>query len=116
MWGEFETVYAVTDYVDGILAGVADFQGSPHVFVLEDEKVPLYRLVPIDGGAAVTFRSPKNIDIWNPTPAIQELVRDTVPSSHAGLLVAGDFRPVQPSLSLQPELHVRWDRAERDGV
>jgi hypothetical protein len=36
MWGEFETVYAVTDYYDGILAGVANFQGSPHVFLLED--------------------------------------------------------------------------------
>jgi hypothetical protein len=116
MWGEFETVYAVTDYVDGILAGVADFRGSPHVFVLEDETVPLYRLTPIDGGAAAAIQSTRPYDIWNPAPSIEELVRAAIPSIDSGVLVAGEFRPVSASLSTEPDLHVRWDQAQRDGV
>ncbi|HEY2899388.1 MAG TPA: hypothetical protein VGL59_02345 [Polyangia bacterium] len=105
----------MTDYVDGILAGIADFHGSPHVFVLEDENGPLYRLTPINGGAAV-FRATTPLDIWSPTPAIEELVRATIPSTDGGFLVAGEFRPVQASSSPRPDLHVRWDKAERDGV
>ena len=116
MWGEFETVYAVTDYVDGILAGVADFQGSPQIFVLEDENVPLYRLTPINSATAAVIRSKSLADIWNPTPAIEELVRTTLSSTAGGFLVPGEFTPVQVSLFPKPDLHVRWDYAVHGGV
>ncbi len=114
MWGEFETVYAVTDYYDGILAGVANFQGSPHVFVLEEETVPLYRLTPISGAAAVLESSPPN-DIWNPTPAVEALVRTAVSASDSGFVAAGKFIPVDGSPPLKPNMRVRWN-SERDGV
>ena len=114
MWGEFQAVYAVTDYVDGVIAGVADFNGSPHVFVLEDEKVPSYRLRPIDGAAMLGETAPR--DIWNPTSAIEALVRDAIRSSDVGFLVTGEFSPVHSSPSLKPDLRVRWERNERDGV
>ncbi len=114
MWGEFETVYAVTDYYDGILAGVANFQGSPHVFVLEDEKVPLYRLTPIVGAAAALEQPPPN-DVWSPTPAVEALVRTAVSASDSGIVVAGEFIPVEGSPPLKPNMRVRWDSG-RDGV
>ncbi len=116
MWGDFETVYAVTDYYDGILAGVANFQGSPHVFVLEEETVPLYRLTRISGGAAAVLEPAPPNDIWNPTPALEALVRKAASSSDRGIVAAGEFIPVEGSPSLKPNLRVRWDESQRDGV
>jgi hypothetical protein len=45
----------VTDYNHGIIAGVADFGGSPHVFVVERLDDTLYRVTPVIG---VAGRSP----------------------------------------------------------
>jgi hypothetical protein len=114
MWGEFETVYAVTDYYDGILAGVADFQGSPHIFVRDEETPPLYRLTLISGAAASLDWSPLN-DIWNPTPAVEALVRTAISARDDGFVAVGEFIPVDGSPPLKPIMRVRWN-AERDGV
>jgi hypothetical protein len=111
MWGKFERVYAVTDYVDGILAGVAAFRGAPHVFELERLDDTLYRLTPVVG--ALVFPESSPVDIWSPTPDIEATVRAAASSPNGGFLVRGEFRPVSPSPSLKPDLHVRW---ELDGV
>ena len=113
MWGEFETVYAVTDYVDAILAGVADFEGSPHVFVLERLDGTLYRLTPVTGGAVPSLTSSPARDMWKPTPAIEGLVRAAVTLQGGGFLVQGEFSPARRSASKKPALRVRW---KRDGV
>jgi hypothetical protein len=111
MWGEFEKVHAVTDYVDGIVAGVADFEGTPHIFLLDDEKTPSYRLTRLSGEATAHLAA--SLDIWNPAPAIERVVRAEVSASKSGLLVRGEFIPVSPPSPTSPDLQVRWDR---DGV
>ena len=45
--GKRERVYGVVGYYDGVLDGVADFGGTPHAFVLDqdlDAPTPIYRL------------------------------------------------------------------------
>jgi hypothetical protein len=111
MWGEFEKVYAVTDYVDGIVAGVADFEGTPHIFVLEDEDAPSYRLTRVSSDVTSCLAS--SVDQWNPAPAIETMVRAEISLSKDGLLARGEFSPVGPASSTSPDLQVRWDR---DGV
>ncbi len=60
-------VYTVTDYYDGIVAGVADFNGQPHYYecILEDEfdnYSQVFLLHPID---AETFHlALEDWDIW----------------------------------------------------
>src|SRR5580700_11196691 len=102
MWGEFETVYAVTDYYDGILAGIAEFRGWPHVFVLERQDEALYRLTPVAGGSLPALRSSPPIDIWTPPTAIEGMVRAAVSSHDGGLLVRADFSPTGPSSPAKP--------------
>lgn len=47
----FERVYTVTDYYDGPRRGIADFNGTPHLFVSEFEnetqEFGMYRLSPV---------------------------------------------------------------------
>ncbi len=110
MRGEPETVFAVTDYVDGILAGVANYQGSPHAFVLVAQAESRYRLVPLSEDVVSELSA--SADVWNPTAEIGEAVQAALASLDDGVLVRGKFIPVQPA-SLAPDLHVKW---ERDGV
>ena len=110
MWGEPETVFAVTDYVDGILAGIANYQGSPHVFVLVAQDESQYRLVPVSEDVVPALRGP--VDIWNPAAEVENVVKTALASLDDGVLVRGEFIPVQPG-SLTPDLQVKW---EHDGV
>lgn len=57
----FERVYTVNDFFDGPRTGVADFNGSPHVYASRfdseaDDWAPDYRLAPIDGAALSAVR------------------------------------------------------------
>jgi hypothetical protein len=48
--GKRERVHAVVGYYDGVLNGVADFGGTPHAFVVDedvDAPAPIYRLAPL---------------------------------------------------------------------
>ena len=63
----FEIVHFVLGYYDGILDGIADYQGSPHHFALEERGPPaeswdLFRLTPLTPDA---FRAAEEgWDIW----------------------------------------------------
>jgi hypothetical protein len=70
MVADFETVYTVTDFWDGIRAGIADFNGVPHYYERldeqreehEDDWVDLFLLKRID---EETFRlAIEDWDIW----------------------------------------------------
>ena len=53
-----ERVHGILGYYDGILDGVADFQGKPHAFVLEgdmDAEAPRYRLKPLSADEFAHF-------------------------------------------------------------
>ena len=107
MWGEPETAFAVTDYADGILAGIANYQGSPHVFVLVAQDEAQYRLVPVSVGVVPALST--RADIWNPAAELGKAVQVVLASPDHGVLVRGEFIPVQPS-SLTPDLRVKWER------
>ena len=56
--GTREHVYGVLGYYDGVLDGVADFDGKPHSFVLDDDvdsPAPVYRLAPLSSEAMRVF-------------------------------------------------------------
>jgi hypothetical protein len=49
-----ERVHGVPDYYDGVLSGVADFEGQPHAFMIDgdfDCVARIYRLAPISADA-----------------------------------------------------------------
>jgi hypothetical protein len=62
-----EIVFTVTDYWDGPLIGIANFQGKPHFYecifdVAQDDYSDLYRLTPVDDP---TFRlAMEDWEIW----------------------------------------------------
>ena len=103
-------MFAVTDYVDGILAGVANYRGVPHVFVLVGPHESQYRLVPVSEDVVPALKAPA--DIWNPAKEIGKTVQVALASLVDGVLVRGEFISAPPS-SLTPNLQVKW---ERDGV
>jgi hypothetical protein len=54
-----ERVYGVVNYYDGVLDGVADYQGRPHAFVLDgdaDSPLPIYRLSPLSFETKILFQ------------------------------------------------------------
>jgi len=61
----YERIYTVTDYYDGIVAGVADFNGQPHYYecIFEDDNYSqVFLLHPID---YETFQlALEDWDIW----------------------------------------------------
>ena len=53
-----ERIHGILGYYDGILDGVADFQGKPHAFVVEgdtDAEAPRYRLKPLSADEFALF-------------------------------------------------------------
>ena len=52
----FETIYAILDWWDGPVEGIADFRGAPHYFLetfdeVEDDFTNLFLLKPLDAAA-----------------------------------------------------------------
>jgi para-aminobenzoate synthetase / 4-amino-4-deoxychorismate lyase len=136
----FETVHTVTDYYDGPVQGVADFEGAPHAYLrrFDDAKgyLEVFELWPID---EVTFRlALEDWSIWRRwadafhaglTPQethpalpedrrrsdelkliLEERLRPPVPEGR--LLVTGEFgfRPTQEGTPIPFEEGVRWTR------
>jgi hypothetical protein len=78
--------------------------------------VPLYRLTRISDGAAAVLGPIPPDDIWSPFPAVEGLVRTAATAIDSGIVVAGEFIPLERSPSHKPNLRVRWDESARDGV
>ncbi|MBX7228953.1 MAG: hypothetical protein K1X48_05055 [Burkholderiaceae bacterium] len=108
-----EPVYAITDYVDGILAGVAGYRGHPHVFVIKrfgsSCDLPVYCLWPLESQEAIgQFTS----DIWNPKPELTALIAQSVERSTKGAVHArGNFLPNPQAQAWQTtnEMIVSWE-------
>ena len=119
----FQTVYAVTSYHDGILGGVADYLGKPHIFLLHDEakakELPLYSLIPVPE-PLLAMLVDRTFTIWDPPQEIWDLVEGIAkhPSSHK--VAYGDFEPsgdIDLSSTEESDLHVRWFQEPRgDGA
>jgi hypothetical protein len=120
----FELVHIISGYYDGILDGLADWQGRPHHFELEspgpaNQPYDRYRLTPLS--PEVFSAAIEGWDIWcrreqahragqvadhlGPNPAlpqdeerrqqIDKLVADWIASSKAAsFVVDGEFRPL----------------------
>lgn len=79
-----ERVYGVVDYYDGVLDGVADYQGRPHAFVLDgdaDSLLPIYRLSPLSFETMTLFQ--EAWDIWRRWELAQ-----AVSSANVGVVAA----------------------------
>jgi hypothetical protein len=112
MAGEFETVYTVTAYYDGILAGIADFRGVPHVFTLEDlaesEPFAVYRLRPISRDSFASSGLTESPDIWSASAQTESMVEVVSRAEDPGVVARGEFAPVEGTPALKPDLQVRW--------
>ena len=106
----FERVF-IADYYDGIISGIANFRGAPHVFLVApasaSDELQRYSLHAITEGLDEKTLAAQ--ELWNPTPAVVEIVKAIVDSNGAGFTAFGDFRPVGPSDERGPrEMEVRW--------
>lgn len=120
---KFESVYAITDYVDGILAGVGDYHGKPHVFLLAHERPaipdapPLYSLWSVEW--LPSSRQTRS-DIWDPPQELLALVACTVCRfGQPNLRARGNFQPASamPTAGLPPtEIIVAWQEWQSEGA
>jgi hypothetical protein len=134
----YERVYAVWDYYDGILNGVADFHSTPHYYtVVRKDLDPLdtYELQAIDRdllnavveqwsiyrnwerqfhtGQATEETHPGNGGIDARYDELEATIRKGIGSLEpARVFAAGEFRPIPHQLQLPkgclPDLEVQW--------
>jgi hypothetical protein len=80
-----ERVYAVWDYYDGILTGVADYGGVPHYFQRdwnpkESDELPIFELTPIEPAMFELVQEQWQIfRTWELAAAYGEVSHDTHP-------------------------------------
>jgi hypothetical protein len=109
-----QPVITVADYVDGILTGVAHFNGEPHLFVPAegslDEARGRYKLYAMAEIAPGLVLGPQ--DLWNPQQPVRDLIASLLGSKQGGHIAFGDFRPIGSSSSRGPEaMEVSWSTA-----
>jgi hypothetical protein len=109
-----QQVITVADYVDGILTGIAYFNGEPHLFVPAeggiDEQRGRYQLYAMAEVAPGLVLGPQ--DLWNPQQSVRDLIASLLESKQGGHLAFGDFRPIGQSSSRGPEaMEVSWSAA-----
>jgi len=135
---DFEAVHFVEGFVDGVLNGTADYQGTPHHFELrsaEPNRAEIYRLTPLspEAFAAVT----EAWEIWRRWQQVQRAAASDASALLAALpedrerqaelrgfignwlaraapsafLAEGDFDQVTSDAG-QPSLRVKWSRLE----
>src|SRR5689334_20099219 len=100
-----QPVITVADYVDGILTGVAHFDGEPHVFLATKGKLgescTYYELYPIAEVDPTFVLEPQ--ELWNPQNSVRDLIASLVAPGRAGRVVVGEFRPVGTGSSRSSE-------------
>jgi hypothetical protein len=109
-----QPVITVADYVDGILTGVAHFNGEPRLFVPAegsfDQPRGRYKLYAMAEIAPNLVLGPQ--DLWNPQQSVRDLIASLLEMKQGGHLAFGDFRPIGPSSSRGPAaMEVSWSAA-----
>ena len=130
MPSDYERVYAITFYHDGIWHGAADFDGRPHAYEIvgdHDATSPMYRLSPLSPEALSVAKELWGTGFnWNRSgrpdqdrsPRIDELYEQLDSllfiDDSSCVRARGEFRRTASApLSLQfPEMEVRWQRSE----
>lgn len=78
-----ERVHGVLGYYDGVLDGVADFQGHPHAFVLDsghESAAPVYCLTPISSETMELFDEVWQIWLRWERSNVDDVGPDTIPA------------------------------------
>ena len=106
-----QPVFTITDYVDGILSGVALFDGEPHVFLATKgspsdphARYELHSIAEIDPGFSLEPQ-----DLWNPQQSVRDLIGSLIEPRRPGRVALGDFHPRGRSSSCGAEaMEVLW--------
>jgi len=93
----FEPVYTFVEYREAARAGVAEYEGRPHIFVIEQaptgESPAVYSLFPVP--LHCTFPEVADANLWDPPEDIRRLVLSFMGgASPPALRKLGTFQPV----------------------
>lgn len=111
----FEPVYLFVDYRDDSRAGIAEYEGRPHVFAVvqpaTDEAPAVYSLVPVP--ETVTFPVPADVNLWD-APDDMRLLVDALKAEPSSLRKLGMFQAV--SRGHAPDsFEVCWESVDSKG-
>lgn len=95
---KLETVHAITDYVDCILSGIADYHGKPHIFLIAwpplPREVPAYHLWPVELPVELrkAIAQSKN-NIWKASEELLNWVHQTSRLTQYTVCARANFQP-----------------------